>query len=123
MTILTLFPATLPDCHSEERSDEESAVRNMKSRFLAALEMTRERVSGKLILRFVVARLAAGFAVVKAIFAQPDAVLAHADVAVAVAFAAFFGHFALGAAEFGLGGVHEPNSNPGPGCGKVPLVT
>jgi len=38
-----ILPRTLLSCHSEERSDEESAVLQLlvKSRFLASLEMTR----------------------------------------------------------------------------------
>jgi hypothetical protein len=71
----------------------------------------------------VVAGFAAGFAIVEAVFAEADGVLSHADVAIAVAFAALFHHFTGGAAESGLGRVHDKNSSAPRGRRKVPLVT
>ena len=59
----------------------------------------------RLICHFVVARLAAGRTIIKAVLAEADIDLRLAEAAVLLAFAALFGHLALHAAvlDFGSG--------------------
>jgi len=83
------------------------------------------RLGGPLVGAFVVAGVAAGFAVQEAVLADPDIELRLAQAAVLIALALVFRHFALGATEFAVAGSggHISNLALRGVAGNVPLVT
>ena len=83
------------------------------------------RVARALVGCLVIGGGAAGFAVHKAVLADPDVELRLAKAAELIALAVVFRHFALGATEFGMAGsgVHSCNLALRRRIGNVPLVT
>lgn len=74
---------------------------------------------------FIVASVAAGFAVHEAVFADADVELRLTEAAKLIALALVLQHFALAAAEFSVAGSvgHAINFTLRRGMGNVPLVT
>lgn len=91
-----------------------------RSRRKSPVSLSQTLVGG-----FVIAGVAAGLAVEKAILAKADVDHGLAETTILVAFALVLRHLALGATEFsgaGSGG-HKNNVAPDGGVGNVPLVT
>lgn len=79
----------------------------------------------RLIGGFVVAGVAAGFAVHEAVPANADVELRLTKAAELLALALSFGHFALAATVLGVAGScgHSSNVAPGAAGGNIPVVT
>jgi hypothetical protein len=107
-----------------------SAYRACRARAPLDQRLAEERKSPvslrqRLVGGFVVAGVAAGLAVEKAILAEADVEHRLAETTILVAFALVLRHLALGATEFSGAGScgHKNNVAPDGGVGNVPLVT